>query len=155
MRSKLEYKNSFLKYIRITHAYGNLLKLLVSGAQTKIFHMKEFCDALAKFGVECKLVQDVDVYDGFPSRNIGHWFQTHIKFNELIRNFKPDVIFIDRQRHFALAATETKIPTCMLLRGNYWYEMKLARETLYKTIPKMLALFQWDKIGKNVLSMQI
>jgi len=125
------------------------LKLLVGGAKTKIFHLKEFCDALAKFGVEYRLVYDVDIYDGFPSRNFKHWFQTRRKFNELIRNFKPDVIFIDRQRHFALSATETKIPTYMLLRGDYWYEMKSARDTLYKTLPRRLALFQWDKIAQK------
>ena len=125
------------------------MKLLVGGAKTKFFHLKEFCDALGKFGVEYKLVHDVDIYDGFPSRNFKHWFQTRRKFNELIRDFEPDAIFIDRQRHFALAATETKIPTYMLLRGDYWNEMKWAKNTLYKTPPRRIALSQWGKIAQK------
>ncbi len=126
-----------------------ILKLLVGGAKTKFFHLKEFCDALTKFGVECKLVHDVEVYDGFPSRNLKSWFQGRQRFEKLITNFKPDAIFIDRQRHFALAATESKIPSFMLLRGDYWSEMDWAKETIYKTPHRRYALSKWDKIAKK------
>ena len=104
------------------------MKLLVGGAKTKFFHLKEFCDALAKLGVEYKLVHDVEVYDGFPSRNFKNWFQSKDNFKKLVEEFKPDAIFIDRQRHFALAAAESNIPTFMLLRGDYWSEMDWARQ---------------------------
>jgi len=86
------------------------MKLLIGGSSTKIFHLQEFVKALEKLNVECKLVFDADYADGFPSRKLGTWFATNSKFNDLISNFKPDVIFIDRQRHFGLEAIKKEIP---------------------------------------------
>ena len=124
-------------------------RLLIGGSSSKLFHLKEFADVLGNFGVECKVVFDAQIYDGFPSRKIKNWFQTRSKFNELINEFKPDAIFVDRQRHFGLAATKTHIPLIVHLRGDYWKEMKMAKETLYKSLPKRLALWKWDQIGER------
>ena len=124
-------------------------RLLIGGSSSKLFHLKEFADVLGNFGVECKIVFDAQIYDGFPSRKIKNWFQTHSKFNELISEFKPDAIFVDRQRHFGLAATKTHTPLIVHLRGDYWKEMKMAKETLYKSPPKRLALWKWDQIGER------
>jgi len=126
-----------------------LTKLLIGGSPSKFFHLKEFCNSLNKFDVNCKLVIDSDIYDGFPSRKIHNWFQTRRKFNHLIEEFKPNVIFIDRQRHFGLAALKTNIPLFVHLRGNYWNEMEMAKMTLYKSPPKRIAIKKWDKIGNE------
>ena len=128
------------------------MKLLIGGSKSKFFHLKEFGDALTKYGIEYKLVHDEDVYDGFPSRNFKNWIQTRSKFNKTISDFKPDAIFVDRQRHFALAATQSKIPSFMLLRGNFWLEMKWARETLYRSPFRRLALWRWKNIGDKCFS---
>ena len=125
------------------------MRLLIGGSSSKLFHLKEFADVLGNFGVECKVVFDAQIYDGFPSRKIKNWFQTRSKFNELINEFKPDAIFVDRQRHFGLAASKTHIPLIVHLRGDYWKEMKMAKETLYKSLPKRLALWKWDQIGER------
>ena len=125
------------------------MKLLIGGTSSKFFHLKEFSEALSKCGVECKLVFDVDVYDGFPSRNIRNWFQTKSKFKKLVNDFQPDVVFIDRQRHFGLAAIKEGIPLLVHLRGDYWSETQWARETLYHSFPKRLVLSQWEKIAEK------
>ena len=109
------------------------MKLLIAGAPSKFFHLKEFGDALTKFGVEYKLVHDVDIYTSFPSRDIRKWFQTRKKFNRLIEEFRPDAVFVDRQTHFGLAVIKARIPLFILLRGDYWSEIKWAKETLYKS----------------------
>jgi len=129
-----------------------MTRLLIGGSPSKFFHLKEFCNVLSKFGITCKLVLDSEVYDGFPSRKIQNWFQSHNKFIRLIEQFKPDVIFVDRQRHFGLAAIKTKIPLLVHLRGNYWEEMKMAKETLYKSFPKSIAIKKWEKIGNECFS---
>ncbi|MEX0656242.1 MAG: glycosyltransferase family 4 protein [Nitrosopumilaceae archaeon] len=128
------------------------MRLLIGGSPSKIFHLKEFCDTLNKFDISCKLVLDSEVYDGFPSRKIRNWFQTRNKFNKLIHDFKPDVIFIDRQRHFGLAAIKSNIPLLVHLRGNYWEELKMAKNTLYKSFPKSIAIKKWEKIGNECFS---
>lgn len=109
------------------------MKILIAyGSKGKFFHMKEFASALTKLGNECKIVKDSDYSRGFPSKNISDWFCGDSKFKKLIENFKPDLIFTDRQTHFGLDAIKSKIPLFILLRGHYWSEIIYAKKTLYK-----------------------
>ena len=126
-----------------------VLRLLIGGSSSKLFHLQEFSHALESFGVECKVVFDADYADGFPSRKINNWFRSNTKFKNLIQEFKPDVIFVDRQRHFGLVATKTDIPVLVHLRGDHWQELKMARDTLYKTPPKRIALRKWEDIAEQ------
>ena len=128
---------------------GKNLRLLIGGSSSKIFHLKEFSDSLERIGVECNLVFDADYADGFPSRKLGNWFKSDKKFENLIKEFNPDAIFVDRQRHFGLAATKTEVPLLVHLRGNHWEEIKMARETLYKSPPKRIALQKWEDIAEK------
>ena len=123
------------------------MKLLVGGASSKFFHLKELTSALTKHGVECKLVADVDYEDGFPSRKISNWFHPYDRFNELIEEFKPDAVFVDRQNHFGLATIKANLPLYVHLRGDYWSELKWAKETMYKTIPRRIAIRERKKIA--------
>lgn len=116
------------------------MKLLIGGAKSKIFHLKEFGETLKKFNVDYKLVHDVEFSSGFPSRNITDWFDIGKKFNKLIEEFNPDAVFVDRQAHFGLSALRKGLPLFVHLRGDYWSEIKWARETLYK-----------DPVKRNVL----
>ncbi len=125
------------------------MKLLIGGASSKFFHLKEFGDSLEKLGAQVKLVADTQVYDGFPSRKMSSWFQTRARFKKLLRDFKPDAIFVDRQRHFAVAAAESGIPLFVHLRGDYWNEMRWARQTIYKGLVKRFALSKWDEMGRK------
>ena len=126
------------------------MRLLIGGSSSFFFHLKEFSDALNRLGVESKLVFDADHSDGFPSRKIKNWFQTKKKFNKLIDEFKPDAIFVDRQRHFGIDALEANIPLFVLLRGNYWSELYWNKKTIYKSFPKSIALWKWDQIAKRI-----
>jgi len=125
------------------------MKLLIGGSSSKLFHLQEFGESLVRCGAEYKLVYDMDVYTGFPGNKIGRWFESTKKFDNLIEEFKPDAIFVDRQRHFCLAAARTHLPVFMLLRGDYWSEMQMAKKTLYTSLPRRIALSQWEKIGKK------
>jgi len=128
------------------------LKILIGGSSTFFFHLKEFSDTLNKLGVESKLVFDADYSDGFPSRKIRKWFQKRKKFTKLIEEFKPDAIFIDRQRHFGIDALKANIPLFVLLRGHYWSEINWNKKTMYKSLPKRIALLQWEKLGKEIFN---
>jgi len=128
------------------------LRLLIGGSSSFLFHLKEFSDTLNKLGVESKLVFDADYSDGFPSRKIRKWFQKRKKFTKLIEEFKPDAIFIDRQRHFGIDALKANIPLFVLLRGHYWSEIDWNKKTMYKSLPKRIALSQWEKLGKEIFN---
>ena len=123
------------------------MKLLIGGASSKFFHLKEFGDAITKFGIEYKLVNDVDVIDGFPSRKISNWTQSMKKFNKIIEEFKPDAIFADRQRHFGIASIKSNVPLILHLRGDFWNEIDWAKNSIYKSFPKNIAIRKWEKIG--------
>ena len=127
----------------------NKLKLLIGASSSKIFHLNEFAKELNNNGIETKVVFDADFSDGFPSRKIKHWIKPKNRFKKLIKEFKPDIILVDRQRHFGLDTIKEKIPLIIHLRGNYWEEMKTARETIYKSLPKKIALNAWEKIGEQ------
>jgi len=128
------------------------LRLLIGGSSTFLVHLKQFSDTLNSLGVESKLVFDSDYSDGFPSRKIKNWFQTSKKFNKLIDEFKPDAIFVDRQRHFGIDALKSNIPLFVLLRGHYWSELYWNKRTMYKPFHKRIALRQWDKLAKEIFN---
>jgi len=125
------------------------LKLLIGASSSKIFHLNEFAEKLEKNNVKCKVVFDSEYADGFPSRKIKSWFSSNKKFKKLIDDFQPDVIFVDRTRHFAIEAAKTDIPLILHLRGNIWKEFVMARETLYKSKEKRIALNKWEEMGEE------
>ena len=124
------------------------MKILIAGSPTKIFHLKELKNILIKFGINCKLVIDTDVCNGFPSRKIFDWFQSAKKLDKLISDFEPDMILVDRQRQFAKVALKYKIPLIIHLRGDYWSEIKWAKETIYNSFPKKIILKKWIDIAE-------
>lgn len=125
------------------------MRLLIGGASSKFFHLKEFGEAISKFGVEYKLVNDVDIIDGFPSRKILNWGQSSSHFKKIINDFKPDSIFVDRQRHFGIAAIKSNLPVIMHLRGDFWREIEWAKNTVYKSFPKNIVIKKWEKMGNE------
>ncbi|MGH2574857.1 MAG: glycosyltransferase family 4 protein [Ignavibacteria bacterium] len=120
------------------------MRLLIAGSMSKFFHLKEFGESLVKLGLEYKLVNDIEIYSGFPSTSISCWFQTLSKFNELVDGFRPDAVFLDTQSHFGLATIKSKIPLIMHLRGDYWSEYNWAKDTIYRTPQRRFALW-WKK----------
>ena len=124
------------------------MKLLIGASSSKIFHLKEFAKNLEKYDIETKIVFDADYADGFPNRKISKWFSSNKKFKKLVNEFEPDVILVDRTRHFALEASKTDIPLVIHLRGNHWAEIIMARETLYKSAGKKIAINKWDEMGE-------
>ena len=125
------------------------MKLLIGGSPSKIFHLEELANALTKLNVETKVVIDNEISDGFPSRKVFRWFNTNTRFKKLIENFKPDFILVDRQRHFAMDAVNSNVKVIIHLRGDYWSEIKWAKETLYKSFPKNIAIKKWEHMSEE------
>ena len=125
------------------------MKLLIGASSSKIFHLKEFAQKLEKFNVETRVVFDSDYADGFPNRKVSKWFSSNKKYKKLMNEYEPDVIFVDRTKHFALEASKTDIPLVIHLRGNHWAELTMARETLYKSAGKKIAINKWEEIGEG------
>ena len=125
------------------------MKLLIGASSSKIFHLKEFAKKLEEYNIETKIVFDADYADGFPNRKISKWFSSNKKFKKLVNEFEPDVIFVDRTRHFALEASKTDIPLIIHLRGDHWAEIIMAKETLYKSGGRKIAINKWEEMGEE------
>ena len=106
------------------------MRLLLGVDRSKVFHVNEFAKTLSKVGIECKIVIDSDIYDGFPSRRVSSWFQTAKKAHNLFEEFEPDAVFVDRHGHFAKAVLDAGLPLLSHLRGDYWSEIKWYLETI-------------------------
>ena len=129
------------------------MKLLIAyGSLGKYFHLKEFADELERQNVEVKLVHDIEYSRGFPSKKISDWFNGDKKFQYLIKEFKPDAIFTDRQGHFALHSIKSSIPTFVLLRGHYWQEYFWGMKTLGKNLKTRLAIWSRNRVSEKVFS---
>lgn len=131
------------------------MRLLIGGSPSKKFHLKEFVNALSKINIETKLVIDTDVKDGFPSRKISNWFQSRKKFRNLVTEFKPDFVLIDRPSHFGLVAIREGFPLLIQLRGDYWSEIQWAKETMKDPIKRIAIELKKkiaDKSFENVVS---
>ncbi len=127
------------------------MKLLIAyGSQGKYFHLKEFSDALQKLGVKTMLIKDTDFSSGFPSKRPQDWFGTNKKFTNLINEFCPDAVFIDRQSHFGIDTIKSKIPLFVLLRGHYWSEIEWAKKTLYKRPMMKMVIWFRNNIAEKV-----
>ena len=123
------------------------MKLLIGASPSKIFHLGKFVESLENFGIESKLVIDTDIYSGFPSRKFSNWFDSGKKLKELLNDFKPDAVFVDRQTNFGLKVVEQKIPLFVHLRGDFWSEIQMAKKTLYKYPPKSSIISIKEKIA--------
>ena len=124
--------------------------LIAYGSLGKLFHLKEFSDALEKQNIQVKLIKDTDYSRGFPSKRISDWFNGDKRFKELIKEFKPDAIFTDRQTHFALHSINSKIPTFILLRGHYWQEYFWAMKTLGNNLKTRSTIWFRNRISEQV-----
>ena len=124
--------------------------MIAYGSLGKLFHLKEFSTELQKQNVQVKLVKDIDFSRGFPSKNISDWVNGDKKFKKLIKDFKPDAIFTDRQTHFALHSIKSGIPTFILLRGHYWQEYFWGMKTLGKNFKTRCIIWLRNRISEKV-----
>jgi glycosyltransferase involved in cell wall biosynthesis len=113
--------------------------------------MKQFSNALEKLGVECMLVQDSDYSTGFPSKKISELIPNN-KFKNLINEFKPDGIFVDRQSHFGVDAIKENIPLFVLLRGHYWSELQWAKKTIHSNFKDRMILWFKNRTAEKCFS---
>ena len=125
------------------------MRLLIAGSPSKFFHLKEFKNELENQGHDSHLVIDTDIYNGFPSRNFSDWFDTKKKFKKLISDFTPDAVFVDRQINFGKIVIEEKIPLFVHLRGDYWSEIEMAKQSLYKYPPKRNIIWLKEKTAEK------
>ncbi len=101
------------------------MRLLIAVDKSRFHNIKQLGDELTKYGIDYKLIDDLDIYD--KSRIFDkymRWIKTPKKFQNIISEFKPDLIITERVSHFSLLVIKSKIPLCIFLGGDHWTEIK-------------------------------
>ena len=104
------------------------MKLLIAIDKSRFYHIEQFSEELKKKGIECLVIDDLDIYDDskFDKRFL-RWAKTPKKFSKIIDDFRPDLVFTERVSHFSSLIIKRDIPLVIFLRGDYWKELKSER----------------------------
>ena len=115
------------------------MRILIVGNKNRFIHLKDFMIELEKLGITCKLIFDLDFIEKTTSVNFRSLVNKKTQINKLLENFKPDMILLDRITKLNKIFLKKKIPTIILLRGNYWEEAEWAKKTIYNSPIKRIS----------------
>jgi len=126
------------------------LKLLIAIDKSRFSHIEQFSEELKKKGIECLVIDDLDIYDGskFDKRFL-RWTKTPKKFSKIIDDFTPDLVFTERVSHFSSLIIKRNIPLVIFLRGDYWKELKSERSVKNNFKNKRLEDFVKQNIAEK------
>lgn len=125
------------------------MKMLIAIDKSRFDYLLPFADALSKYGIECKIINDLEIYDDPKNNKILRWIKTPKKFLGIINEFKPDLVFTERVSHFTTLVTKQKIPLLIFLRGDYWTELNLSKNTMNTSLEKQIILFIKNRIAET------
>ena len=131
------------------------MKLLIAVDRKRFFLIDQFADELRKKGIECLVIDDLDIYDkDEPGNKYLKWIGTPKKFQKIMNNFKPDIIFTERVSHFSSLVIKTDIPLIIFVRGedglpHDWSKINWKEQTLETSFSNKINIFAKQKIAKK------
>ena len=131
------------------------MKLLIAVDRKRFFHIDQFADELRKKGIECLVIDDLDIYDkDEPGNKYLKWIGTPKKFQKILNDFKPDIIFTERVSHFSSLVIKTDIPLIIFVRGedglpHDWSKINWKEQTLETSFSNKINIFTKQKIAKK------
>jgi len=131
------------------------LKLLIAVDRKRFFLIDQFADELRKKGIECLVIDDLDIYDkNEPGNKYLKWIGTPKKFQKIMNDFKPDIIFTERVSHFSSLVIKTDIPLIIFVRGedglpHDWSKINWKEQTLETSFSNKINIFTKQKIAKK------
>ena len=104
-------------------------KLLLAVDKSRQFYISQFANALRKKGITCKIIDDLDIYGNSKlNRRYFRWLSKPQELENVINEFKPNIVFTERVSHFSSLILKYNIPLIIFLRGDYWNEVKWGKE---------------------------
>ena len=131
------------------------MKLLIAVDRKRFFLINQFADELRKKGIECLVIDDLDIYDkDVPGNKYLKWIGTPKKFQKIMNDFKPDIIFTERVSHFSSLVIKADIPLIIFVRGedglpHDWSKINWKERTLETSFSNKINIFTKQKIAKK------
>ena len=128
------------------------MKLLIVGNESRKYHLDHLCEELIKLNINVKVIIDTDFIEKTLSLNFREKFIKKKKKEELVKTFRPDIVLLDRISVIGEFFLKKKIPLFILLRGNFWEEVKWAKQTKNKSNLKSLSIYRNEKLADHIFS---
>ena len=131
------------------------MKILIVGSKTKysgsrLIHLKHFSYELEKFGIESKIITDMDFLEKSFSLNLRKKITASKKLKILLKTFEPNIVLLDNISRLAKTILDEKIPLFLLFRGNYWEQLEWAKKTIYKSPLKFVSVLKDQKLADRI-----
>jgi glycosyltransferase involved in cell wall biosynthesis len=126
------------------------MRLLIAVDPSRVIYLNKFASELSKFGIEVKIISEFDIYDdSILSQKYFKWFQIPKNLKKIIQEFNPDYVFTERVGFFSSCILKLKIPLIIFLRGDYWNEVKSAKEISNLSLTEKFNLKSKQKIAET------
>ena len=136
----------------MSNSATSIFNLLIVGEKTRIAHLKKFASELEKLHVKCMVVNDLEYINKSTEINLLKKSQKNKKIKELLKNFKPNAVLLDRLSKFGQIIIKEQIPLLILLRGNYWEESSYVKEEISENFVKKMSFDKHQKIAEEIFS---
>ena len=124
------------------------MKLLFAVDRKRFFLINQFVDELRRKGIDCLVIDDLDIYD---KDDVGSkylkWIGFPKKLEKILLDFQPNMIFTERVSHFSSLIIKKNLPLIIFLRGDYWREVEIE-----KNVNNNLNKFNVENIVKQKLA---
>ena len=121
------------------------MKLLIIGDKSRFIHLKCFSDSLKEYDFESKLIYDMDFLSGFFDSAVAK-SKNKKKFQDIILEYKPDFVLLDRFSKLGLELSKLKIPFGILLRGNIWEEIETYKKKSNSFLREKISIKRYKKM---------
>ena len=126
------------------------MRLLIAVDPSRMIYLEKFAFELSKFGIETKIIDEFCIYDnGITSQKYFKWFKIPKNLKKIIQDFNPDFVFTERVGFFSSCILKLKIPLIIFLRGDYWNEVKTAKEISNFSLTDRVNFNSKQKIAEN------
>ena len=103
------------------------MRILFVGNKLRNIHLENFSHELIKNGVEVKVIIDSDFLEKSLTIDFQRKKNKKNQLKEILEEFCPDFVVLDRISRIGEILIDKKIPIVVLLRGNYWEEIRWAK----------------------------
>ena len=128
------------------------MRILMVGNESRGFHLQCFSYELNKLGVESKVIVDTEYIEKTLSLDFRSKKSKKKMIKEILEEFNPDAVILDRISGIAKIFLDENIPLLLLLRGNYWEEVKWAKQTNEKSDLKFLSFYKNKKLADRIFN---